>query len=250
MHLERLILVLEIVAQKGEASVADICDHSDLPKATSYRLVQDLVATGLLEPVSRGRFAIGARLRRITSDDQSDHALIDLVAPTLRQASDDLGVAFFLSRLRARGVEIIHVETPKSGVSFLHPGLGKRPLHACSCSKVIAAFSPDLLDGFAGRLRAYTDHTLTNLPDLEAELAQIRARGFGECVEELEVGMCSVAAPVALGGETAAFSIGATGSVRVFTPEFRERIGQHLTRLAAALQTGQPAVPPAPRKSA
>ena len=54
MHLERLTLILEIVGQKKEATVADICAHSDLPKPTAYRLVQDLVAVGLLEPVARG----------------------------------------------------------------------------------------------------------------------------------------------------------------------------------------------------
>ena len=56
MHLERLILILEIVSQKGEATVAEICAHSDLPKPSAYRLVQDLVSSGLLEPVAKGRF--------------------------------------------------------------------------------------------------------------------------------------------------------------------------------------------------
>src|SRR6056297_3464539 len=142
MHLERLSLILEIVGQKGEATVADICDHSDLPKASAYRLVQDLVGAGLLEPVARGQFSIGTRLKRIVQSDQSDRTLIDVVVPTLRQAATTHGAAFFLSRLRGRAVEIIHVETPDTGVSFLHPGLGRRPLHACSCSKAVAAFSP------------------------------------------------------------------------------------------------------------
>jgi len=44
MHLERLIWILEIVGQKGEATVAEICAHSDLPKPTAYRLVQILSA--------------------------------------------------------------------------------------------------------------------------------------------------------------------------------------------------------------
>ena len=62
-----------------------------------------------------------------------------------KQAANQYGSAFFLSRLRGKSVEIIHVETPETGVSYLHPGLGKRPLHACSCSKAVAAFLPELL---------------------------------------------------------------------------------------------------------
>jgi IclR family acetate operon transcriptional repressor len=237
MHLERLTLILEIVGQKGEATVADICSHSDLPKPSAYRLVQDLVAAGLLEPAARGRFAIGARLKRITQSDQSDRVLLELFAPALKQAANEHGAASFLSRLRGRSVEIIHVETPDTGVSYLHPGLGKRPLHACSCSKVVAAFSPELrlTQDLKGRLRAYTEFTLTRIGDLEVELETIRQRGYAECVEEIERGMCSVAAPLAEAGPGALLSIGATGSTRVFTPAFRKKIGEVLKHIARDL---------------
>jgi len=234
MHLERLTFILEVVGQKGEATVADICAHSDLPKPSAYRLVQDLVGVGLLEPVARGQFTIGSRLKRITQSDHSDRALLEVIAPALKQAATHYGTAFFLSRLRGRSVEIVHVETPDTGVSYLHPGLGKRPLHACSCSKAVAAFSPDLYltSDMEGQLRAYTEFTLTNVCDLEAEFETIRKRGFAECVEEIERGMCSVAAPVAPSGPGATMSIGATGSVRVFTSAFREKLGPQITQIA------------------
>jgi IclR family acetate operon transcriptional repressor len=239
MHLERLTFILEVVGQKGEATVADICAHSDLPKPSAYRLVQDLVGVGLLEPVARGRFAVGSRLKRITQSDQSDRALLEVIAPALKQAACQYGTAFFLSRLRGKSVEIIHVETPDTGVSYLHPGLGKRPLHACSCSKAVAAFSLDLLltSDMEGRLRAYTEFTLTNVQDLEAEFDTIRKRGFAECIEEIERGMCSVAAPLAPCGPGATMSIGATGSVRIFTPSFRERLGPQITQIARDVST-------------
>jgi len=234
MHLERLTSILEIVGQKGEATVAEICAHSDLPKPSAYRLVQDLVGVGLLEPVARRQFMIGSRLKRITHSDHSDGALLEVIAPALKQAATKFGTAFFLSRLRGKSVEIIHVETPDTGVSYLHPGLGKRPLHACSCSKAVAAFSPHLyLTGeMEGRLRAYTEFTLTKVHDLEAEFDTIRRRGYAECVEEIERGMCSVAAPLAPSGPGATMSIGATGSVRVFTSAFREKLGPQIRQIA------------------
>ncbi len=237
MYLERVVWILEIVTQKGEATVSDICGHADLPKPTAYRLVQDLVNVGLLEPVARGRFTPGTRLRQMTRSGQSDRALLEVIAPVLKQAAGDNGVVFFLSRLRGKSVEITHVETPDTGVSYLHPGLGKRPLHACSCSKAVAAFSPGLflIGEMEGRLRAYTEFTLTSVSDLQAEFETIRQRGFAECVEEIERGMCSVAAPLAPEGPGALMSIGAAGSVRVFTPAFREKIGSKISRLAAEI---------------
>lgn len=237
MLLERLTLILEIVGQKGEACVTDICAHSDLPKPTAYRLVQDLVGVGLLEPIGKGRFVVGTRLKRIAHSDQSDVALIELIGPILKKAATDSGVAFFLSRLRGKAVEIIHVETPDTGVSYLHPGLGKRPLHACSCSKAVVAFNSELelVREIEGRLKAYTEYTLTKIADLQAELKVIRQQGYAECVEEIEKGLCSVAAPIGISGPGAELSIGATGSVRVFTPQMRKIIGKKCIRLAESL---------------
>jgi DNA-binding IclR family transcriptional regulator len=235
MHLERLASILEIVGQKGEATVAEICEHSDLPRPSAYRLVQELVGAGLLDPVAKGRFTVGNRLKRITEPDLSDQALLDTIAPALREAADTHGAAFFLSRVRGRVVEIIHVETPETGVSFLHPGLGKRPLHACSCSKVVAAFSPEVAKTVAGRLKAYTEFTVTDHRDLEAEFERIRRRGYAECVEELERGMCSSAAPLGPPHQAPIMSIGATGSMRVFTPAFREHMGKELIYMASEL---------------
>ena len=232
MHVDRLALVLEIAGQAGEVTVADICAHSDLPRPTAYRLVNDLTGVGLLDPVSKGRYAIGSRLKRITQADHSDKVLLETIGPVLHGAAETHGVAFFLSRLRGRAVEIIHVETPDTGVSFLHPGLGRRPLHACSCSKAVAAFSPDIADTLDGRLRAYTDFTITDHDDLSTEFERIRRTGYAECVEEIERGMCSVAVPLGSPGQAPTMSIGATGSTRVFTPPFRKRIGRELIVLA------------------
>lgn len=232
MHLERLALILEIVGQKGDATVADICAHSDLPKPTAYRLVNDLTDVGLLDSVAKGRYTVGNRLKRITETDHSDAVLLETIAPVLQEAADTRGVAFFLSRLRGRSVEIIHVETPVTGVSFLHPGLGRRPLHACSCSKAVAAFSPDIARAMASPLKAYTEFTLTDHDDLGAEFERIRRSGYAECVEEIERGMCSVAVPLGPSGRPPTMSIGATGSIRVFTPAFRRQTGEELILLA------------------
>jgi IclR family acetate operon transcriptional repressor len=232
VHLERLALILEIVGQKGEATVADICAHSELPKPSAYRLVHDLAQAGFLDPVAKGRYGVGSRLKRITESDQSDQILLETIAPVLLEAADAHGAAFFLSRLRGQAVEIIHVETPDTGVSFLHPGLGRRPLHACSCSKAVAAFSPALAETIAGRLKAYTEFTHTNRADVGAEFELIRQRGYAECVEEIERGTCSVAAPLGPSWQAPTMSIGATGSVRVFTPAFRKKVGKELIGMA------------------
>lgn len=248
MHLDRLIAVLETVAVAGRAvSPADVQRATGLPRPTCYRLLQTLADHRLLdEPEGASRYLIGERLKRIALLGQSDVDVCQVAAPTLRETAIEIGEAVFLSRFRDRVVEIIHVETPVDATrSYVHPGLGDRPMHACSCSKAIAAFADQEFQSeiLSGPLRAYTEQTKTLPGEVEREFADIRERGYAQCVEEIEVGVSSVAAPIRIGNLGVPFSVGATGPIRRFTSRHREKIGARLIevagRIAVNLQLAQ-----------
>lgn len=237
MYLDRLLTVLEAVSQSGIASVADIAAATGYPKPSVYRHVNDLVTTGLLEPIEKGSYVIGTRLKRVAGSRFADDSIKQLAIPLLKQSAQEHGATFFISRLRQSSVDIIHAEVPNTGISYLHPGLGARPIHACSCSKAVAAFSdePMLSRALSGRLKAYTEHTKTEFGDLKAEFAEIRVRGYAECIEEMELGVCSVAAPVLQAGHGTEFSLGATATTRVLTETKRVELGASLKHLCATL---------------
>lgn len=242
MHLDRVISVLEAVAVAGRAiSAVEIHRVTNLPKPTCYRLLQSLNQHGLLDQAEQdGRYVVGKRFMRIALMGQSDADIRLATVPILKDAAIEMGEAFFLSRFRNDGVEIIHVETPEDPkVSFIHPGFGFRPMNACSCSKVIAAFSESAFQEkvFQMPMKAYTDSTKTKEPALREEFERIRQQGFAECVEEVELGISSVAAPVLLDGVSASFSIGATGSIHNFTPTRRQEVGEALQHYASKIGT-------------
>ncbi|NRB03496.1 MAG: IclR family transcriptional regulator [Rhodobacteraceae bacterium] len=241
MHLDRLITVLEAVAVAGRAvTAADVQQSTGLPRPTCYRLLQSLGAQRLLDEPEPGRYLVGARVVRLAMLGQTDADATRAATPVLRAAADHFGEAVFLSRFRNDGVEIIHVEAPRDAArSFVHPGLGFRPMHACSCSKVIAAFSED---GFrdrilAGPMRSFTPQTKQDPAALRAEFDAIRRAGFAECVEEIEVGVSSVAAPIRVGAIGATFSLGATGPIRRFSKTRRAEIGAALMEMAGQVST-------------
>jgi len=240
MHLERLISLLEIIAVIGRpVSATEVQTASGLPKPTCYRLVQTLHEQGLIEDLNDdGRYVIGERLIRIALLGKSDVDVRRVAAPLLKSAATMFNETVFLARFRDSKVEIIHVETPEDPArAFIHPGLGERPLHACSCSKAIAAFSEiEFQDTIMqGSLKAYTDHTKTTRDDLLAEFDVIRHQGFADCDQEIDVGISSVAAPVTIGNIGATFSVGAVGPVRRFGTEYRHNIGHQLTQLATKI---------------
>jgi DNA-binding IclR family transcriptional regulator len=72
------------------------------------------------------------------------------------------------------------------------------PIHAVSGGKVMMAYMPhdELAQILDGDLQRFTIHTITESSQLKDELEQIRKKGFGVAVEELETGLCAVAAPI------------------------------------------------------
>ena len=242
MHLDRLVIILEAVAAAGrDVSAADVQRVTGLPRPTCYRLLRTLAEHRLLdEPEDGSGFRIGRRLAQIALLGQTDGDIRTIAAPILKSAAVEFGEAVFLSRLRGKAIEIIHVETPDDmRRSFVHPGLGARPIHACSCSKAVAAFSDEAFQGkvLAGHLRAYTDHTKTDAAEIAREFAAIRQQGYAECVEEVEVGVSSIAVPVQWGAMGVVFSVGATGPVRRFSADHRKQIGAALVPVAEKIAT-------------
>ena len=240
MHLERLISLLEIIAVVGRpVSVSEVQAACGLPKPTCYRLVQNLLDQGLIhEPNKDGRYIIGERLIRIALLGKSDVDVRRVAAPLLKLGASNFNETVFLARFRDSKIEIIHVETPEDPArAFIHPGIGERPLHACSCSKAIAAFAEEhFLDVILkGPFQAFTENTKTTRQELLEEFKLIRRQGFADCDQEIDVGISSVSAPITIGNIGATFSVGAVGPVRRFGTDYRQNIGRQLIQLATKI---------------
>lgn len=237
MHLERLIGLLEVISVAGRpVSASEVQKATGLPKPTCYRLIQSLLDENMIEqPSNDGKYIIGERLIRIALLGKSDVDVRRCAAPLLRMAATTFNETVFLARFRDNKVEIIHVETPDDPTrAFVHPGLGVRPMHACSCSKAIAAFAePEFQESILkGSLKPYTEHTKISPESLRADLEVIRQRGFADCDQEIDLGIASVAAPVSIGNIGATFSVGAVGPIRRFGAAYRSEIGQKLTDIS------------------
>lgn len=242
MSLERLIVMLEAIAEAGRPmSAAEIQRATGLPRPTCYRLIQSLASQRLIDAGEEdGRWVLGDRFYRIAMIGRSNADIRLATSPLIKDAAINDGETFFLSHLARNRVEIIHVETPKDpSVSYIHPGLGPRPMHACSCAKAIAAFSDAALQRrvIEGKLKSYTDRTKVSADDVEAEFEKIREHGFAECVEEIEVGIASVAAPVLMSETTVPFAVGTIGPIRRFTEQRRAELGETLLDIAAHVRT-------------
>ncbi len=120
--------------------------------------------------------------------------LRDLARPHLEELVHEVGETATLSipgEADAITVDFVPTDRYLQGVTRLgRPSVG----HASSAGKVMLAFGDVVTP--RSRLTAFTPRTITDPTALAAEIARVRERGYAEAIEEREVGLSAIAAPV------------------------------------------------------
>jgi DNA-binding IclR family transcriptional regulator len=86
---------------------------------------------------------------------------------------------------------------------------GRLPLHATGVGKVLLAYAPPQVQReVLADLPRVTAYTITSPTVLAAQLARIRRDGFATTTEEMTLGACSLAVPVAGAGGRVVAALG------------------------------------------
>lgn len=180
--------------------VGEIARGLGVHKSSASRLAATLAAAGYLEPESEpGRYRLGAKVAALgrlvgTGADLRREAL-----PSLHSLVDRLGETAHLAVLD--GTEAVTIEVVEGRHTIrMHSWVGKRsPAHCSSLGKALLAGLTDAeLRARYGeeRLEVRTPRTIATLGRLRRELDDVRRSGYAVDLEELESGLCCVAAPI------------------------------------------------------
>ena len=196
---DRAISVLEILARTGECGVTEIAAELGVHKSTAFRLVAALDRRGLVEQnADRGKYRLGVGILRLAGATTARLDVVQEARPICEQLATDTGETVNIAVL-SDGAALYLDQVAGSSALQPHNWVGQRiPLHATSNGKILlAGLSEDEVAGQVGRtLRSYTPATITSLKALRSELATIRDRGYAVAVDELEIGLAAVAAPI------------------------------------------------------
>jgi len=189
--IDRAVLLLDVVAVRTSASLADLVSATGLPRPTTHRLAVALERHGLLVRDDRGRFVLGGRL--VGWGAAAGRGLVGAALPVLAALSEETGESAQLYVREADRRVCVAVHERPSGLRDTVPLGAVLPLTKGSGGKVLLAWAPDR-DGFA------VD---------PAVLVGVRRRGWAQSVGEREAGVASVSAPVrdANGAVVAAISV-------------------------------------------
>jgi DNA-binding IclR family transcriptional regulator len=169
-------LLVRVVESAEPQSIGELAQRSGLPKSTTSRLVAALERQGLVQRIEdRGRLRPGPVLLRYANRDTAA-TLVELAAPSLRRLADDSGETINLAVPGPDGVEHLAQEDTAHFVGVTDWVGRKVAFEHAANGKCFLAFGGAAKD--------------------TAELRKVRARGYATSIDELEVGLTAIAAPV------------------------------------------------------
>jgi len=226
-----LTLVLEA---ERPCALGELAGDLELPKSTASRLLGALERQGLVEQRGRrGRFSPGPVLIRFAHRGAGDRHLAELAEPHLETLGRASGETINLAVPGALGVE--HIAQVES-THFLGAGqwVGRRVPYPCSAvGKVLVAFGAADLPELP--LDQLTPSTIVEKSALAAALRGARVDRCAEAVDELEVGLASLAAPVLAGHGDAVATLSISGPTARLDRDRREDLRPLLINEAEAL---------------
>jgi DNA-binding IclR family transcriptional regulator len=196
---DRALTILELLARDGESGVTEIAAELGVHKSTAFRLLATLEAHRLVEHVGeRGRYRLGVGNLRLAGATTARLDLVTEARPVCRQLAQDTGETVNITvRSENSALYLDQVQAGSSAVAS-HNWVGQHiPLHATSNGKVLLSELPEKeLAALAKTFPRFTDSTVTSRKRLAEELVAVREQGYAVAVDELEVGLTAVAAPV------------------------------------------------------
>lgn len=192
--LERMFTLLDILASREEpVSLKDIAVQAGLHPSTTHRILNDLTLGRFVERPETGSYRLGMRLLELGNLVKTRLSVRDAALLPMRELHKLIQQPVNLSV--RQGDEIVYVEraySERSGMQVVRAIGGRAPLHLTSVGKLfLSADDIQKVRAYAARtgLAGQTRNSVTQLPKLEAELAQARLTGIARDNEELELGV-------------------------------------------------------------
>jgi DNA-binding IclR family transcriptional regulator len=197
----RGLLILGKVAESSRAlTVSDLLEELDIPKPTVHRITSQLEEAGYLqyEPNNK-RLTIGPKLKNIGFDVLTNRTSTAPRHAILRALSEEIEETCNCTMLDED--HTIYFDRVESHWPYrIDLKIGSHlPLHCTASGKLFLAYMPanqrkKLIS--AAPLKQYTERSITDPVQLEAELKLIKRDGIGVDDEEFVPGMVALAVPV------------------------------------------------------
>ncbi|MFI5955210.1 IclR family transcriptional regulator [Cryptosporangium sp. NPDC051539] len=231
--LERAAAILDAFdVTHRELTLAALVRRSGLPRSTTHRLADRMIALGWLDK-PHDRYRIGNRLFELSGLAPIRHELRESVLPFMHDLYNTVRTTVQLGVLDGPQVLIVEKITGHRPMPMLSQVGGTVPTFCSALGRALLAYSDrSVVDAVLdGELPARTPRTLTNPAAIRRELAAMPDRGWAVEREEGNIGVTCVAAPIFGPEGTVAAAVSITGPTGMVRPD---RAGPAVRLVAAA----------------
>jgi DNA-binding IclR family transcriptional regulator len=199
--LGRAFSILEEVARHREGiGLAELSKLVGLHNSTTFHLAKTLVSLGYLrQEKDNKRYRIGRPLFALAASALDEIEMVNVATPVLEELSRETSESSHFAVRMGDSVVVI-ARTSGPGAFQLTDRVGVvRPAHCTALGKVIlAALREDQLDRFLERveLKPSTEKSITEIPVLLREIAEIRRSGVAFDDGEFNIEVRCLAVPV------------------------------------------------------
>jgi DNA-binding IclR family transcriptional regulator len=223
-------------AHPDGTSVSALARAAGLPRATALRMIEALEAEGLLARLrDRDVVLLGTALLDLARAVRPERLLVEAAGGPLAELANETGELAALAVRHGNVIVGVH-EVAGPRLIAAASWLGRSwPLHGTATGLLALAAMDEAELGahLSEPLAAFTEATVTDPKAIRTRLPRVREQGWAASLDELEIGLTSVAAPV--------LGTGVDAYVAVSGPTFR--FGADRFELAAAaVQTAAAAV--------
>lgn len=234
----RAVRLLKLfTAERPELQLGEISRLAGLNKTTAHRLLQALASESMLERnAATGAYRLGPAIMALGLQAVSSGGLRLRARPLLKRLAEETGETATLE-VPVEDTMLILDEMTGGRRVAAGGNVGTRwAMHATSTGKAIIAFSENGMGRLPERLTPLTARTITDREKLEAQLDEVRRRGFAETVDELEDGFTGVGTVVRNGAGEILAAMSICGPTQRLTEGRRSSLGATLCSVAGQLQ--------------
>jgi DNA-binding IclR family transcriptional regulator len=248
--------LLELLAERGDARLAEIAEALGTSRATAFRVLTALKARDYVEhDRSARRYRLGPALKTLAA--HADLSLVEqLASPAMADLRDATGETINLAVIR--GGRIVYASI-FDGVHALRmrPTVGEEvPPHATALGKaILAALPSDQQEALLGHepYVAFTERTIVGRTELARELERTQRRGYAIDDEESALGSACIAAEILGGDGVPLGAISVSGLAARLPEQARPPVGRAVRRwcdqLSGRLAVGGDAGRKGPRRA-
>jgi IclR family acetate operon transcriptional repressor len=199
---DRALDLMEALSRAtASLTLSELSAETGLNPSTCHHLVATLMARGYVGQNTRTReYALGNKIFELSDARARQFDLIEIAMPALRDLNRATSEAVHLAFIQAHELVTVAQLDSLHAVKVDSGFAGKsNAAHATASGKAILAWLPESEQHAifeAKGMEAFTEHTITDVEALQAELALVRRHGYAQDREEFQPGVICIGAAI------------------------------------------------------